>query len=589
MMGAAYEKMVTEIPGHRTKGASEKGTFYFNGIPGVLARGGDGGTYAYRACDRTKLSATNLAGWDVCGGSYGTDSVTESAYIRFESGTVYRLFGGGQGTTKNATIELSGGVVAWASYGGALEGGQVIKTKVIYGSGDSKRKAYIGGEEGSILGEKGKAFSKGEYCAEVFLYDCAIQYITLGGKLGEVYGNIKYEQFGGSVLELETGGYKAKHYGNVDITVYGGMWEKVFRQQQWHEGNANLKLYEGIQRQEFIAYPVFEKQSTSQYALNVEYFSHPDNFRFVEYEDKRDAITDTSHDAGKLVVRFLETRVDDGFEKGTVKIRYGTGDSIYISFPNGQNMLIDTGMQQGGKLIVQDLKELGVHILDYLMITHDHHDHIGAIEAISDTFEVKNLLYQKFNTNPALQTVQAAQDANVRILGAGDVLRIGQGKDEVRFDVIGPDDKLVEEVKAKGCYEINHSSIAMVMSYGNSKVFLGADSLYENEKAWLSDGNITKLISNCQLMKLNHHGIFNANTPEFLSVVNAEKYVITQMREYGTQLGQAVAQLQGAFGITKDKIFATGKHGMIKAVVEKNGTIDMRCQYVEKEKAYENL
>ena len=583
------KKTVTEIPGLRTKGASEKGTFYFNGIPGILVRGEDGGTYAYRASDRMRLSGTNLAGWDVCGGSYGVNRVTESAYVRLESGTVYRLFGGGQGTTKNATIELAGGVVAWASYGGALEGGQVIKTKVIYGSGDSKRKAYIGGEEDSILGEKGKVYSDGEYSAEVFLYDCAIQYITLGGKLGEVYGNIKYEQYGGSVLELETGGNNAKHYGDVDITVYGGMWEKVFRQQQWHEGNANLRLYEGIHRNEFISYPVFEKNNADQYALNIEYFPHPDDFRFVEYEDHRNAVTNTSDDARRLVIRFLETRVEDGFEKGTVKIRYGTGDSIYISFPNGQNMLIDTGMQPGGNLIVQDLKALGVCKLDYLLITHDHHDHIGAIEAISNAFVVKNLLYQKFNTNPVLQRVEAAQGANVRILGAGGVLKIGQGKDEVRFDVIGPDEKLVEEVKTKGCYEINHSSIAMVMSYGNSKVFLGADSLYENEKSWLSDKVITPLISNCQLMKLNHHGIFNANTPEFIEAVSADYYVITQMREYGTQLGQAVAQLQGAFGITKNKIFATGKHGMIKAVVEKNGTIDMRCQYVEKGRENENL
>ena len=585
----AYEKTVTEIPGQRTKGASEKGTFYFNGIPGILARGEDGGTYAYRAEDREKLSETNLAGWDVCGGSYGTDSVTEAAYVRFESGTVYRLFGGGQGITKNAAIELAGGVVAWASYGGAPEGGQVRKTKVIYGSGDSKRKAYIGGEEGSTLGEKGRVYGDGEYCAEVFLHDCAIQYITLGGKLGEVYGNIKYEQYGGSVLELETGGNKAKHYGDVEITVYGGMWEKVFRQQQWHEGNAKLKLYEGIHSNEFISYPVFEKQNAEKYALNIEYFPHPDDFRFVEYENRRNAITDTSDDAGKLVIRFLETRVEDGFEKGTVKIRYGTGDSIYLSFPNGQNMLIDTGMKPGGNLIVQELKDLGVDKLDYLMITHDHHDHIGAIGAVSDAFEVKNLLYQKFNTNPVLQRVQAAQGANVRILTAGDVLKIGRGKDEVRFDVIGPDEQLVEAVKAKGCYEINHSSIAMVMSYGNSKVFLGGDSLYENEKAWLSDKEITKLLSDCQLMKLNHHGIFNANTPEFVAAVNADYYVVTQMREYGTQLGQAVAQLQGAFGITKEKIFATGKHGMIKAVVENNGTIDMSCQYVEKEKANENV
>lgn len=106
------EKTVTVIPGHRTENGNELGTFYFNGIPGILARGKDGGTYEYRSFDRKKLSEINLAGWDVCGGSYGRDSVTEFAYVCFESGTVYRLFGGGQGITKHTTLVLDGGAVA---------------------------------------------------------------------------------------------------------------------------------------------------------------------------------------------------------------------------------------------------------------------------------------------------------------------------------------------------------------------------------------------------------------------------------------------------------------------------------------------
>lgn len=581
-LGSYSGKTVTEILGSRTEDSEEKGTFYFNGIPGILARGEDGGTYAYRSYDMHKLSETNLAGWDVSGGSYGTDSVTESTNVRFESGTVYRLFGAGQGTTKDATMVLDGGAVAWVSHGGALEGGTVQKAMVVYEYGDSKRKAYVGGEEGSVLGEKDKVYGEDEYSAEVWYFDCAIQYVTLGGKRGEIYGNIKYEQYGGKLIELYTGGYKAAHYGDVDITVYGGMWEKLFRQQDTHKGNASLKLYEGIHREEFIEYPTFDKQNTSNYTLEVEYFDRPDNFQFIEYEDKRAEVVDTSEDAGKLVVRFLETKVDDGFEKGTVKIRYGTGDSIYITFPNGQNMLIDTGMKEGGKFIVQDLKDLGVTTLDYVLITHDHHDHIGALEAISNAFEIKNLLYQKFNTNSVLQTVKESEGAAVQILGAGDVLTIGEGENAVRFDVIGPDDKLIEDLKAEENYDLNHTSISMVMTYGESKAFFGADSLYENEKAWLGNEEVTELISNCQLLKLNHHGIFNANTPEFLAVVNADKFVITQMREYGTQLGQAVAQLEGAFGVTWDDIYVTGRHGMIKAVVEKDGTVDMNRQYVEK-------
>lgn len=560
-------KTSTEISG------GMRGSFYFNGIPGILARGEDGGTYAYRSYDGKKLSETNLAGWDVSGGAVRADSETEVTNVRFESGTVYRLFAAGKGVTQDATLVLDGGAVAWASYGGAMKGGSVLKATVVYESGDSKRRAYLGGEEDTVLGDPDKEYGEGEYSAEVWYFDCSIQYVTLGGNRGEIYGNIRYEQYGGRLLELYTGGYMAPHYGDVDINVYGGLWEKLFRQQTTHKGNARLKLYEGIQREEFIQYPDFEKLNAKEYTQEVEYFSYPDNFRFIEYEDRRAEVTDISQDAGQLIIRFLETRVDDKFEKGTVKIRQKTGDSNYIVFPDGRNMLIDTGTQIGASCIVQDLKDLGVTKLDYLMITHNHTDHAGGLRDICKAFDVGTFLYQKYVTPSAeLKKAVDSEEAEVIYLGAGDTLDIG----EVHFDVIGPDEKLVSAYN-----DPNNGSIAVVMTYGESKAYLGGDSLAENEAAWLAQDETVKLLSDCQLVKLNHHGIFNANTPEFLDVVNADKYVITQMREYGTQLGQAMAQLQGGFGVLLDDIYSTGRNGMVKAVLEKDGTLKMSCQYVK--------
>ena len=53
------------------------------------------------------------------------------------------------------------------------------------------------------------------------------------------------------------------------------------------------------------------------------------------------------------------------------------------------------------------------------------------------------------------------------------------------------------------------------------------------------------------------------------------------MRELGTQLAQTVASLEGAFGVTWEDIYVTGRHGMIKAVVGNDGTVNMSYQYVQ--------
>lgn len=55
------------------------------------------------------------------------------------------------------------------------------------------------------------------------------------------------------------------------------------------------------------------------------------------------------------------------------------GDSCLVVFPNGQNMLIDTGMKSLYPTLKTRLLELGVTKLDYVVLTHPHNDHCGGI------------------------------------------------------------------------------------------------------------------------------------------------------------------------------------------------------------------
>ena len=562
------DKMVTEI--------ADAKRLYLNGIPAIIARADDGCTYAYRSYDMKRLTKTALAGWDVSGGSCGEDSVTPATNIRFISGTISRLFGGGQGTTLDATTIIDGGAAGDSTYGGAVENGKVVKATVVYEYGDSKRGAYIGGVKGSVLGDPEKIYGDNEYSAEVWYFNYAVHLFYVAGNEGDIYGNVKLEQYGGAHLYLYLGNDKENQrstfYGNAYITAYGGLWELKFVQTACHHGDAKLKLFEGIHLKENKGKPIFEKQNDSKYKFDVEYFQCPDEFRFEEYKESREKVVDTTAEDGKFILRFLENKITDGTEKGSVKVREGSGDTIYIKFPNGKNMLIDTGYAVGGQYIVKDLKDLGVEKIDYLMITHEHGDHMGALEIISEAFEVNTFIYQKYMAiGQRLLDVVAAKKAKVEYWGAGTIVDIG----EVHIDVIGPDEHLIKVYPDE-----NHGCIAMVMTYGSSKVFLGGDSLMENENRWLADEATRALVSNCTLHKLSHHGIQSANGPEFIVAVNAAKYVMTQMGEYGTKAGHTVASLQG-LGVSLDDIYITGRHGMIKAVLNKDGAIDICSQYAK--------
>ena len=72
----------------------------------------------------------------------------------------------------------------------------------------------------------------------------------------------------------------------------------------------------------------------------------------------------------------------------------GQGDCIYISFPDGTNMMMDIGSEVGSTSpwIHADefLKEKNVTTIDYLFITHGDYDHIRDAKKLIDNYEIKS-------------------------------------------------------------------------------------------------------------------------------------------------------------------------------------------------------
>ena len=65
----------------------------------------------------------------------------------------------------------------------------------------------------------------------------------------------------------------------------------------------------------------------------------------------------------------------------------GQADCIFAKNEN-ECMLIDAGNNADGKLIVKELKSLGIQKIDYLIGTHPHEDHIGGMDDIINNFDI---------------------------------------------------------------------------------------------------------------------------------------------------------------------------------------------------------
>ena len=81
------------------------------------------------------------------------------------------------------------------------------------------------------------------------------------------------------------------------------------------------------------------------------------DFSFASYTDFE----------GKLVVNFIDV---------------GQGDSIFLEFPNGKNMLIDAGENYESETVQSFINSKGYFSLDYVVGTHPHTDHIGGLRGV---------------------------------------------------------------------------------------------------------------------------------------------------------------------------------------------------------------
>ena len=94
----------------------------------------------------------------------------------------------------------------------------------------------------------------------------------------------------------------------------------------------------------------------------------------------------------------INTNVVEGQDVVVKFFDVGQADSIFVQSA-GVNMLIDAGTNNMGNTVVQNLKDLGITKIDYLVGTHPHEDHIGGMDDVINNFEIGTIYMPKVQTN----------------------------------------------------------------------------------------------------------------------------------------------------------------------------------------------
>lgn len=102
-----------------------------------------------------------------------------------------------------------------------------------------------------------------------------------------------------------------------------------------------------------------------------------------------------------VIILFSMVPFNNLYEKAVYFINVGQGDSILIKDQN-TNFLVDTGGINNNDLakntLIPFFLKHQVYKIDYLFLTHNDFDHIGASESLIKNFKVKNVIKDSFDS-----------------------------------------------------------------------------------------------------------------------------------------------------------------------------------------------
>lgn len=214
----------------------------------------------------------------------------------------------------------------------------------------------------------------------------------------------------------------------------------------------------------------------------------------------------------------------------------GQGDCTIIK-SNDAVMMIDTSTDSHENNIKEVMTSLNLSTIDYLVITHQHDDHMGSANAILNKYQVKNILMPKLSEINMVTTSAYAnlldtilkKDINAIAASAGMTFKLGDA-DVAIFSPSQQDE------------DLNNMSIVLKITYGETSFLFQGDAEKTIEKQLLeSDFDLE-----ADVIKVGHHGSNTSSIDKYLKAVSPRYAIIScgADNSYGHPHSQVIDRLK---------------------------------------------
>lgn len=249
----------------------------------------------------------------------------------------------------------------------------------------------------------------------------------------------------------------------------------------------------------------------------------------------------------------------------------GHGDSVFLEFPGGGNMLIDGGSggedwDAGRSVVLPFLRSKGVQVLDAVVLTHPDADHVGGLSAVLEGVAVRNIFESGAGSGTSLyrsfDRIVSARRIPRYILKRGDSI-IGVGS--VDIACLNP----VEGRASDKSISANDKSVALGIKFGGRKFLLCGD---------IGSGLISEVFlgypdaARSGLLMLPHHGQKLSEEAEAsIEAAKPEFAVISQGKAQREEAAsEKMQELMSSKGI---KAYRTNEDGAVFASTDGKGLI----------------
>ncbi|HEY8561674.1 MAG TPA: ComEC/Rec2 family competence protein [Pyrinomonadaceae bacterium] len=264
---------------------------------------------------------------------------------------------------------------------------------------------------------------------------------------------------------------------------------------------------------------------------------------------------------GRLRVDFLEV---------------GQGDSLLVTFPNGETLLVDGGGKPsfnnlyvrrdgeepeifepdaatiGESVVSQFLWEKGYSQIDYILATHADADHLQGLTDVAKNFRVRAAFFGRLpETDEGLAKllhVLRKKEVEIVKLKRGDILNFDKASVEVLYPEADDSTAAVSD---------NNHSLVLRLAFGAKKFLLTGDIEKETENFLAQNPRLLE----ANVVKVAHHGSRTSSIQSFVDAAKAQYALISVGKK--SPFGHPHREVVERWEKSGARVLTTGERGAI--------------------------